>query len=396
MKKILLTSLVVASSLMANCFNVKSIDSFMDGAMFLQCSKSMFPSSNVITTKIAGKEFGILLVKTLSWDASCLNTKNLKVSLIDLNDNNKTIATKTIGALSSMPMTPYLFKVDNAYKDVKVKIEYGTSGTKINRKEVTCPSSKKKNNGGFNLKNPSKSFSGYTTITNINDVNTAGKYYDNNKCYEVSLTPTSTSSHTEYSSDDFAIRPNKFDINFKRDKVFTGEFVPMSIEALGFANATDTPQITTNYSTNSDNLDISFVKSDGTPSSIGFMQTDGTIFYNPNHSSTTSGVRVQYYFELQNGKLAQYQLLFTRPDTEIKMDIVEKNGKEWAIVDADDTKDACRLVSGESNEINVTETSKSWIGFGTGAKSNDPSTKTIDTDIRQNVDKDIRFKRMNW
>ena len=76
--------------------------------------------------------------------------------------------------------------------------------------------------------------------------------------------------------------------------------------------------------------------------------------------------------------------------------IVEKNGKEWAIVDADDTKDACRLVSGESNEINVTETSKSWIGFGTGAKSNDPSTKTIDTDIRQNVDKDIRFKRMNW
>ena len=159
MKKILLTSLVLASSLMANCFDVKSIDSFMDGPMSLQCSKSMFSSSDVITTKIAGKEFGIWLVKTPSWDASCLNTKNLKVSLIDLNDNNKTIATKTIGALSSMPVTPYLFKVDNAYKDVKVKIEYGTSGTKINREEIKCPWS---GNYSFNLSKISKFYPAYT------------------------------------------------------------------------------------------------------------------------------------------------------------------------------------------------------------------------------------------
>ena len=351
MKKIVLGSIVSLSLLSAGCLIENKFDKDMfenydnDGGCFNATDGDSLKS---ITTKIAGKEFSLYVHKYCS-------TSNAKYAFHDM------ITDKNISDPQDVT-TDISAEFNTSYKNVKVIFEYDKTTTEIARTAVECPWAHKTN---FMESKISMFYPTYKKTADIDDEDEGGSYYENvGQCYTISLKPN-TKHYIEYSTDNFAIRPSKFNITFKNNKVFTGDFVAMDIESVnGHSDITD------NYSGNSSTLDVSFSNSDG----------------------SDSDVKVSYYFQLANGKLNNYQLKFKRAAHDIKMNLIEKVGQEWAIVDADDTKDSCRLVSGESNEINVTETSKNWAGFGTGSDVSNPSSQTISTEVRENTDKDIRFK----
>ena len=113
--------------------------------------------------------------------------------------------------------------------------------------------------------------------------------------------------------------------------------------------------------------------------------------------SLNPDVKMLYDFFIKNGKInSNYKLFFTKPANNVEIYMSEKIGQEWAIVDKDDTTDECRLIQGQSNKINIIDSSRNWAGFGTNKSQNDPNKNSINTDIRQNVNKDLHFHKMSW
>ena len=169
---------------------------------------------------------------------------------------------------------------------------------------------------------------------------------------------------TEYSLDNFAIRPEKFNLNIKQSEVRAKENPKIELNA---TNADGV--ISTNYSTSSANLTL---------------------------IPTNNKTKLAYAFDIVNGEVRNYRLFFTKPADDVAISIKEKIGKEWAIVDADDTVDSCRLITGKSNEVDVIDGSKNWAGVGVDNSYNDPNTNNVNTDIRQNVNKDLHFQKISW
>ena len=171
--------------------------------------------------------------------------------------------------------------------------------------------------------------------------------------------------HEENSTDDFAVRPDSFYVHVDNNNTFVGK--PLKI-------------------------DISAIDPDGYPS-----QNYNTTDLQLNTNITDPNTYLSYCYNIINGEIAGYRFFFKKPSNNVKIQISEKLGQEWAITDADDTTDSRRLISeGESNSIKVNETSKSWAGTGTGKKANDPKTQTITSNIRDNTNRNIKYNRMCW
>jgi len=185
-------------------------------------------------------------------------------------------------------------------------------------------------------------------------------------------TKTTITSHEENSTDDFAVRPKQFNISAD-STAFVGKPIKVNLNATG-----EDGNISTNY--NADDMDLNTEVIDA---------ITGTV---------NTNVDLSYFYNIKNGKIDRYRFFFTKPTkNDVKIQISEKLGKEWAIVDADDTDGTHRLISkGESNSITVNETSKNWAGVGTGEKENSPTNKTIQSDIRDNVNRNLKFNKMSW
>ena len=180
------------------------------------------------------------------------------------------------------------------------------------------------------------------------------------KCYTI----TTTTSKEENATDDFAVRPKQFNIS-AASTTFIGN--PLNIDI----NVTNkNGNISTNY--NADDIDL-------------------------NTSTNPNNIYLSYFYNIVNGKLGRHKFFFTKPSNDVKIQISEKLGKEWAIVDTDDTKNSRILIKpGKSNSIKILETSKNWVGVGTGEKENSPTNKTIQLNIRGNTNRNLKFHKIGW
>lgn len=169
----------------------------------------------------------------------------------------------------------------------------------------------------------------------------------------------------ENSTDDFAVRPKEFYIHINNNNTYVGHHLKTQLFALGNNNG-----LSTNYNSNSSDLSTSI---------------------------TDSNTHLNYFYNIENGEAKKYIFYFTGVSDDVKIKINEILGKEWAIVDKDDTTDDRRLINtGTSNSIKVNETSKTWFGIGTGKSENSPKHKTINSDIKSNTNKDLKFTKMTW
>ena len=178
------------------------------------------------------------------------------------------------------------------------------------------------------------------------------------KCYTYYV---SKKQKTEYSNDHFAIRPDKFDINFKKSVIRQGAVDFVNIKALD-----NQGNVTTNYNNSSTNLDVKF--------------NDGAY------------TNAQYSFDIANGT-STGKVIFTQQNDSVTMNITDPH---FADIDEDDTTQKCRDITGDSNSVKVTDASKYWAGVGTGEAENNPTDNTVDSTVRQNVKKDLHFKKIMW
>jgi hypothetical protein len=339
---------VSMSSNCLNAFDMPSIDSPI----------SSFLNPTSISTKIAGVSFNLRIKN------SCMNSKNVTYSLIDLDDSNKTIATaSSVNPFSNM-MGGYslnfnyvTFNVPEIYKNVKVKFEYETyDNFKLHK--VSCPTM-------FN-------WTKWTKVTTISSPESLGVgffavpkmvgFMPTFECYEIKADKV---THTEYSTDNFAIRPDRFIVSLDKSSVFRGVNVGLRVSDV---NKLD--NIMTMYAKNGVDFDV---------------------------TSNKPNVKIHYSFDIVDGKsVPSSKIYFTNAGEDVNVNIKERVGGEWAVIDLDDTKDECRLVSGTSNNIRVLETTRNWAGTGTGESENDPMKRNLKTNIRENVDRDLHFQKINW
>jgi hypothetical protein len=292
-----------------------------------------------IMTKVAGKKFSLSLYHS---EREECDASNIKYELIDEITGNP-----IDGTLKSWTTTTSIFDVPNSYKDVKVKFMYDTHWT-----PVTC--------------------AGVTNNISTDDPENGKKYrnYTTNKCYKYS---DSTTHREENSSDNFAIIPAHFDIAFKKSSVKEGEKNKVFIAAVN-ANGS----ITTNYNQKISNLNMSVAPSDA---------------------------KVQYLLEdILNGQSNFCYVLFANYG---KNRNVTLKDTIYSAIDADDTKHGygfgplyhnCRDIIGTSNDVNVSERSKYWAGTGTdkNGSADCPLHTTVQTHVKQNTLRDLRFNKVNW
>ena len=318
MKRLVLISGLVASSLMAEtmCLNsvVSSEDEQANNTFLADASRCVNAydvttsgSAVSISTKIAGDDFKLHIFRKPECKIS-----NVKASLVNKSDLSL-VADSEGGVVADEAS----FNVKKANRDLLVKITYDKL------KAVSC--------------------------TLPHDVSSAGVCYSKDE------------TKTEYSTDDFAIRPNAFSINLKKSKVKEGTIDYATIKAL----QKDGASVVDNYTNSSMNLDVKDINAEG----------------------------VQYTFEINNGLSNKAQFMFLKPTDSNKVVITDKH---YADVDSDDTIADCREFSGESNEVEVVESSKYWAGTGTNEAENNPETTTIQSKIKQNTKKDLHFQKMGW
>jgi len=306
-----------------------------------------------ILTKTAGKTFALMIAKT-NWGTGCDYSHKVNVELVDAETNEAIPNTKkTVSAGGGVAV----FRVPEAYRNVRVKIDYDVDNPfeVVTEKEITCPTE-----GAVKA-----------TFNYILNNKSEGIYYvpqsdGSLKCYQV--VKEETTHPIDYSSDNFAIKPEKFDIQFKQKSVKVGRVAYADIKAVSYEG-----DITTNYNSNSELIKTSINSKTGK--------------YEP---------KVNYSFDIVNGEEKRGYFVFNREANNTSIKLTEMVGEEWAVVDADDTADSCRLVTGVSNDINITPIPKDWAGRGTGMEENDPIKHNVDVDVRDNVNKDIRFNKMNW
>ena len=323
----------------------KEIDFFADpsrcfNAFSIPTYNNLSFSPFSILTQVQNEDFYLKIIRKHT--KICSHITDLNVTLIDKNGNeidytpssfSVTNQTKEHGYM----IMPIKFNVHNAYRDVFVHFSYN-----IKNREVSC-------NG---------SVYAHTLKDDKFEVGVGASA----KCYIT----TTTTSKEENATDDFAVRPKQFNISAD-STAFVGKPLNIDITAIGANGKND---ISTNY--NEDDMDLNTI-------------TD------------PSNIYLSYFYNIINGKIGSHKFFFTKPSNDVKIKISEKLGKEWAIVDSDDTTDSRRLITpGESNSIKVLETSKNWAGVGTGEKENSPTNKTIQSDIRDNVNRNLKFNKMSW
>jgi hypothetical protein len=354
MKKLSLIAFIAISFLQADCLIENKFDAHLYDDNYGCFNATDGDSIKSITTKLAGKEF-TLLIKRDADDANCTNIKNAKYSFFDLTANKEITSQKDIVKDKFIINAEF----NTSYRNLKVKFDYDRDEYKIKYQEIECPW---RNEYNFAVSMISTNFPEYKKTEDISKEEEIGHYYESlEKCYVVNL-EKETKHYTEYSTDNFAVRP-QFDINIKKH-VKTGRNIPFTINAVN-----EHGDIDDKYSTSS-------------------LYTNVT---------SNKNIPIQYAFDIKNGKSTSSSVLFfTKPAEDVKVIITEKPGYEWAIVDADDTADSCRLVSGESKEINITDASKSWAGAGTDKEYNNPSQNSIQSNVKQNIKKDLHFNRLSW
>lgn len=164
----------------------------------------------------------------------------------------------------------------------------------------------------------------------------------------------------ENSSDNFSVRPYEFKVN--EPNTFVGKLNHPKIEAVGYKN-----NISTNYNVKLENLKV----------------------------STNNKNPIKYFFIFRDGKAQNTQFIFSKEgNTSLK--ISEIIGKEWAIVDENDTSDNRRLIPCSSNNFSIQKNSKEWFGVSTGNKEFNPSKRTINSNIKNNVNRDSSFIKIFW
>ena len=353
MKKFVLAG-VVSSLLMANCIDVvDNLSSVMN-----PCKKSGMGDS-VITTKVAGSTFDLSLIRNPGECFSKIGvgspSSNITVTLVDMETGNE------IASTTSTAPGMVSFNVDEAYKNVKAKVNYSVVNVVPHEEEIACMSSVS------SLAKSIEELGGKSGIY-AKRVGMMKKF----KCYKVTF-ETTTTSYEEYSTDDFAIRPDRFEVALAKSSAKVGGYIPMSVKAVNSKDAT-----TTTYSKKSTELNLGTAPDD---------------------------LKIQYSFDIQNGVSKNANLYFTQEGT-AKLYLNEKVGDEFAIIDSDDTKESyvdmfgsthyCRLIGGESGDVTINGISRYWAGTGTGEDENDPQKTSISVSIVQNTKKDLHFQKMGW
>jgi len=102
--------------------------------------------------------------------------------------------------------------------------------------------------------------------------------------------------------------------------------------------------------------------------------------------SPETGYLINYYDGFGTGRAIIYQK-FKNP----LMLLDDKIG----LIDEDDTDYNCRIMKDEK-DINMNNTSKFWGGIGTNETENNPENNTINTDVTQHGNKDLRYNNLSW
>ena len=345
MKKIILSGVLLLTSAFAGCLNLTaSQEDITENDNFMADSNRCFNaydepvsssggSSSIfsISTKTAGEEFYLHIFKK----PYCAVT-NVKYYLVDNITDEKIDGTEH--SLYNVPHQDVNLTIPNSYKDVSIKFEYDKETKLSTPKEITCPtnpSDYKVVSGGVP--------SGIYAVPQPT-------YPITYKCY----TYYETKPYIDYSTDNFAIRPDKIDGKFNTAQVKEGSIAFATLKTINKKG-----DITTNYNIASTELEI-----------------DGS---------------AQYSFDINNGYTSRAQFLFLEPETQT-ISIIDKN---FASVDEDDTVEHCRIFRGETS-MNVIATSKYWAGTGTDENENDPISNNVQAKIKQNTKKDLHFQKMAW
>jgi len=107
--------------------------------------------------------------------------------------------------------------------------------------------------------------------------------------------------------------------------------------------------------------------------------------------SLNKNIEFQHYFlKLKNTPKLYLNIYNINKDVKVRM--IEELGKEFAIIDANDTSSTNRLISGESNLFDVIPPTKSWFGVG----SNNAENQTINIEIKPKNIKSEMYKKMGW
>jgi hypothetical protein len=351
-----------------------------------------------LSTKTAGKDFVIKIVKK-----STCNVSAVTVSLVDNETGN--IISGTTQTISNPLHSMLKFNIPDIYKNVSVKFDYSIESIKLKNigkchtYSAILDSKNDINSAGifavptnykcYTIKNNISSRMGvmnvkHTTIevaktycntaTNIatNTTNFMNNFlskfgFKNHFYFKVAIDwncykiDKSTTNKIDYSTDEFSIKPSKFTITLKKSTIKRGSIEPMDLKVVN-----DTDAISNNYQNDSTNLKVAFDPSDTT---------------------------AQYEFDINNGVLQRSSLSFAKAESDVYMKITDEH---FADIDSDDTLQNCRNIEGTSNKITIIDGSKYWAGTGTNEKENDPQKHTITAEIRQNIQKDLHFQKMNW
>lgn len=109
-------------------------------------------------------------------------------------------------------------------------------------------------------------------------------------------------------------------------------------------------------------------------------------------SETYEKLKFAYSLGVINGKSTNINVVFFSDN---KQYIVYENTC-YTKVDEKDTLLKNRIIKYKSNNFDIISGSKSWGGVGTNDDSNNPSKNSVQTEVRQNVVKDLKFNKAGW
>ena len=167
------------------------------------------------------------------------------------------------------------------------------------------------------------------------------------------------------SSDNFAIRPYNIEIHLNTTNIKANIQIPITISVKD-----KNGNIIENYNNSSTNLKVIFTDKDD------------------------NLVEAQYAFDIKNGE-GKGIVVFPNEAQGVKISVIDEY---FADIDKSDTSLIKRKFSGTSGVFDVSNSggSKYWAGVGTKEVENDPTKNTIDTNIKQNVKKDLHYQKIEW
>ena len=188
-----------------------------------------------------------------------------------------------------------------------------------------------------------------------------------NKCYEIENPCDENENYISESSDSFAIRPDHFKVTIP-SHIKANVAVPINIEVLNAKN-----EIITNYDNSSTNLKLTF------------------------KDSSEHDIKALYMFDINNG-IGKGKVVFPEAVEDVTITVEDEH---FADIDKDDTDEDDRKVLTDAldslNSSSVASNgSKYWAGVGTNEVENKPTKNTINSDIKQNISKDLHYQKIGW